>query len=109
MGEVFVNKELDFEGEITLNIKSPINEETLADIRDDEMEATMGLFIHTPKGKEVYFRKVVPSHWVDKGGGVAECSNCKKEIKTVASVHNYFNFCPFCGAIVQRGLSCGSD
>lgn len=67
------------------------------------------LVFETPKNGKISFRKITSSHWVDKGGGVAECSNCKKEIKTVASVHNYFAFCPFCGAIVQRGLSCGSD
>ena len=63
------------------------------------------LVFELPDGNKVMFRKVVFAHWVEKGGNLVECSNCKKEVKTVASVHNCFNFCPFCGAIVQRGLT----
>ena len=100
---------IDFEGEVTLKLASPITDEVLSDLRDDELENTIALVVTTPKGKEVHFRKVGFAHWVEKGGNLVECSNCKKEIKTVASVHNCFNFCPVCGAIVQRGLSHGSN
>ena len=74
-------------------------------ISPEVVKMSENLVFELPDGNKVMFRKVVFAHWVDKGGGVAECSNCKKEIKTVASVHNYFAFCPFCGAIVQRGLT----
>ena len=79
--------------------------ETYSDIDAETIMLCETLVIETPKNGKISFRKITSSHWVDKGGGVAECSNCKKEIKTVASVHNCFNFCPFCGAIVQRGLT----
>lgn len=72
-------------------------------IAPEVVKMSENLVFELPEGSKAVFRKVTFAHWVEKGGNLVECSNCKKEVKTIASVHNCFAFCPFCGAIIQRG------
>ena len=95
---------IDFEGEVTLKITSPITDEVLSVLRDDELENTSAIVVTTPKGKEVHFRKVVFAHWVEKGGNLVECSNCKEEMNTLAGCYKWLSYCPSCGATIERGL-----
>ena len=94
----------NFEGEVTLTLTSPITDEMLSDLRDDELENTSAIVVTTPKGKEVQFRKVVFAHWVEKGGNLIECSNCKQEMNCLAGFYTWLSFCPKCGATIERGL-----
>ena len=62
------------------------------------------LVFELPGGSKVMFRKVVFAHWVEKGGNLVECSNCKQEMNTWAGCYTWLSYCPKCGAPIERGL-----
>ena len=87
---------------IVFKLNSPLTKDDWNLITDAEFEHSDSVTFTTPSGKEVEFRKVVHGEWfpIDVGDCCYRCSVCN--IVRDAYLLEEDNYCPHCGAKMER-------
>lgn len=86
--------------EMTFTLHSPLTEEEWDMIADVDLDHTSEITFHTKHGKEVVFVKRKTGKWIVShvpGSMLWECNQCGFD----CGAHS-FNFCPMCGAKMER-------